>query len=531
MAVLRPRRSPAERGRHAGCAGPGVPRRPSSETAALLLAGLAAAWLCLAMPVFAQESYYWAYAQHPDLSYFDHPPMVAWGIWLGTHLLGDGAPGIRLMTLLWALGTTLLGLLLLRRFAVDQTGRMAWIVASLGIPMLAGTHFLANPDAPLVFFWTATLYALWRARDGALGWWLLAGLAAGSALASKYTAVFLAVNGVLLLLLDPAMRRQILRPGPWLAMVAALLPFTPVLLWNIGNDFESFRFQTEGRWQNAGLGLRWLWQCLGGQFLVANPVLAILAPATVLWLLRRARSGDARALWLLCFALPMALYLAANSLFIQVKINWFAPVMVPLALGGVIWWRESRFAADHPGRARAARAAVVGFAALGLAAPLMHLLPAMGGTPWSGWDQIAARAEHWEELVDAEDGIEGNMFFFAANYRDSAQLGRSLRRLEAGHAGPGEELESTLSRNVFGQAALQFDHWDPPIQRIGQDAIFVLPHRAERPDEVARARACFDRVELVEDVEVRTLGILVARAGILVCRNYHGPPLVASRGR
>ena len=42
------------------------------------------AWLCAALPVFSQEAYYWTYAQHPDLSYFDHPPMVAWLIWLGT---------------------------------------------------------------------------------------------------------------------------------------------------------------------------------------------------------------------------------------------------------------------------------------------------------------------------------------------------------------------------------------------------------------------------------------------------------------
>src|SRR5262245_56411633 len=64
------------------------------------LAGVAAtgAWLALTLPVFAQEAYYWAYAQHPDLSYFDHPPMVAWLIWFGTLLFGDGVVGVRLGT-------------------------------------------------------------------------------------------------------------------------------------------------------------------------------------------------------------------------------------------------------------------------------------------------------------------------------------------------------------------------------------------------------------------------------------------------
>src|SRR5215217_3462094 len=35
------------------------------------------------VPLIPEEAYYWMYAQHPAMSYFDHPPMVAWVIWLG----------------------------------------------------------------------------------------------------------------------------------------------------------------------------------------------------------------------------------------------------------------------------------------------------------------------------------------------------------------------------------------------------------------------------------------------------------------
>ena len=38
-----------------------------------------------------EEAYYWNYAQHPDWSYFDHPPMVAWLIASSTTL-GDNSP-------------------------------------------------------------------------------------------------------------------------------------------------------------------------------------------------------------------------------------------------------------------------------------------------------------------------------------------------------------------------------------------------------------------------------------------------------
>src|SRR5271156_6626777 len=46
--------------------------------------------------LFPEESYYWNYAQHLDIGYLDHPPMVAWLIKLGTLVFGDTEFGIRL---------------------------------------------------------------------------------------------------------------------------------------------------------------------------------------------------------------------------------------------------------------------------------------------------------------------------------------------------------------------------------------------------------------------------------------------------
>ena len=48
-----------------------------------------------AAQLIPDEAYYWNYAQHMDLSFFDHPPMVAWLIWLGTGLFGDNEFGVR----------------------------------------------------------------------------------------------------------------------------------------------------------------------------------------------------------------------------------------------------------------------------------------------------------------------------------------------------------------------------------------------------------------------------------------------------
>jgi len=43
-----------------------------------------------------QEAYYWNYAMHPALSYFDHPPIVAWVISAGQFILGKSELGVRI---------------------------------------------------------------------------------------------------------------------------------------------------------------------------------------------------------------------------------------------------------------------------------------------------------------------------------------------------------------------------------------------------------------------------------------------------
>ena len=497
--------------------------RPATLFAVL---AVVSAWLCLAFPVFSQEAYYWTYAQHPDFSYFDHPPMVAWLIWLGTNVFGDGTLGVRVGTWLCGLAATWLGELLLRDYGVDRRGQSTWIVLAMVSPIVLMTHFLANPDAPLVAAWTLAMWALWRARGGAMRWWLLAGLGAGLAMTSKYSGAFLGLGGVALLLADAPLRRQLRRPGPWLAVLVAALVFLPVVLWNLQNDFESFRFQTTERLGKGEFGLMWFVKFVGGQIGVLHPVLACVLPISLWYLVRRAH-GDARAMHLLAFGAPMLGYLLFQSLWIQIKINWLAPAYVALLLGVVLWWRERGEASlQHP----AWRWILASLLLVPLAAPFapaLRLVPPGRGSSWAGWDELAERAEKWEERLDQQDDVASNVFFFAADYRDAAQLGRSLRLLWAtdGHhrcdaSDPGEP---TLAQNVLGQRALQFDHWSPPGARIGQDAVFVLPRPAARGEMVGKARQVFATVELAEHVQVKCMGIDLLAADIYVCRGYTGP--------
>lgn len=505
-----------------------IGRLLTNPRAVFLAVAMATAWLCITLPVFSQEAYYWTYAQHPALSYFDHPPMVAWLIWLGTAWFGDGSFGIRFGTWLCGLAVTALGARLLAEFGIDRRGQSLWMLLGLATPLLAMTHFLANPDPALVCSWTAVMLAMWKARNGSLGWWAVAGLAAGTAMLSKYTGAFLGVSGLVLLLVDPALRRQLRRTGPWLAVFVATAVFLPVVVWNVQNDFESFRFQTGERFAKGEFGTRWLLEFLGEQLLIVHPVMVVAIACSVAWLARRARH-DPRAMWLLAFGLPLPAWFLFNSLWIQVKVNWLAPACVPLVLGVVVWWSERGMAVVRPRLVTIAAASLLLVPLAMLFAPALRLVPPGRGSSWSGWEQIAARAEAWEDVYDPQDGIEGNFFYFAADYRDAAQLGRSVL-MQRRNEHPREcaldgsmDFEPTMAQNVIGIRALQYDHWNAPRDRIGQDAIFVLPRPAQRGAMVDAVAQRFHRIERVERVEVCSLGMHMFDADIYACHGYKGP--------
>src|SRR4249920_1348796 len=59
----------------------------------------AAAWT----PLTFDEAYYWTWSKHLAGGYYDHPPMVALVIRLGTMIAGDTLFGVRVVSILLAL--------------------------------------------------------------------------------------------------------------------------------------------------------------------------------------------------------------------------------------------------------------------------------------------------------------------------------------------------------------------------------------------------------------------------------------------
>lgn len=190
------------------------------------------------------EAYYWQYAQHMSLSFFDHPPMVAWLIWLGTALAGQNEFGVRIGAFVCGL-VAMIYLFALARNLYDKSTAMRSVLLFAIMPIGFASGLAMTPDAPLVAAWAATLYYMERALLASQSRaWIGVGIAFGLGILSKYTLGLLGIAALIYTILDPVARRWLLRPHPYLAVLIALILFSPVIIWNMENDWASFLFQT-----------------------------------------------------------------------------------------------------------------------------------------------------------------------------------------------------------------------------------------------------------------------------------------------
>jgi 4-amino-4-deoxy-L-arabinose transferase-like glycosyltransferase len=309
-------------------------------------------------PLAPDETYYWVWSQALAPGYVDHPPMVAVWIRAGTFLAGQTAFGVRL---LGPVAAALASWMLYDAARVLFPGTRAGIVAVvlLNATLLLGVGtVIMTPDSPLLFFWTATLWAVARLTKGAAlagapdvaeptgYWWLAAGLFGGLALDSKYTALFLWVGIGLWVLLVPAVRPWLRRWQPWAACIIGLTLFAPVLAWNADHGWAGFVRQggRVGDWRPARAA-GFLAELLGGQIGLATPLVWALCISGLVVAVRRTwRSRDPAWSLLAALALPPVLVFVQHAFGDRVQGNWPAIVYPALAVAaGALaiprrWW-------------------------------------------------------------------------------------------------------------------------------------------------------------------------------------------------
>lgn len=394
------------------------------------------------------EAYYWQWSRHLDWGYYDHPPLVAYLIALGTGLFGENEFGVRFVPVL--LSTAVLWLVY--RMTADYAHRTRqaqdrfspqsaglWALAAIATtPLFSIGGFLATPDVPMAFCWTlAVALTFCIVTDSRPRYGVLLGLVLGLGLLAKYPFGILPLGLLMAFTTTPDGRRHLRTTTPYLAAIVAVTVLVPHLVWLGQHAYISVMFQL-----GHGLGggpasiarrLGTFVQFVAGQAGVLTPILFVLFLATlassVAGLFRAGagaltETGHVRILKrvLVIPAALTALLFTVASFFAKSQTNWPAAAYPTLAiLVGI-------------GLARRATGTRVqktlAYSAVGLAAAISayaHLEAAHPLVPYTSsvFDKVQDKRglARWVEGLRDSAGQAGRQApLFADNYRTASLL-------------------------------------------------------------------------------------------------------------
>ena len=283
------------------------------------------------LPLFDDEAYYALWARHLAFGYYDHPPMIAYMIRMGTSLFGESPLGIRLFPVIGFVASGYLVGDIARRMSCGAAGlpMLATTLYNLTLPVFALGSF-ASPDAPSSLFWVAALWAAIGAISTppdtrfAMLWWVCTGLFIGLGGVSKFTNAFLAF-GLLAYLFSTHKTREYLRTRlPYMTAVAAILPVLPYLIWNLQNDWLGLERQS-GRLVASGFSIPYL-----GEY----AALLLLAPTPlVTWFAFQAlKAPPKHSAVLIWSSAPLLVYFAYHATHAPVQANWIVPLQASFAI-------------------------------------------------------------------------------------------------------------------------------------------------------------------------------------------------------
>lgn len=294
-------------------------------------------------PLTFDEAYYWMWSKHLAGGYYDHPPMVALVIRLGTLIAGDTEFGVRVVSVLLALPMS---------WAVYRTAEILFggqRVASTATVLLNATMMAAvgtmivTPDAPLLVASSFVLYALAKVLESGRGaWWLVVGAAVGAALLSKYTALFFGPAILIWLIAIPKLRRWLISPWPILGALVSLAMFWPVIRWNADHQWVSFLKQF-GRARIENFNPAFIGELIPTQIVFATPLVFIIGAMGLYALSRRDGGASASRGLINSVFWTITLYFVWHSLHSRVEANWFAPVYPAFAIAAAVAANNARW--------------------------------------------------------------------------------------------------------------------------------------------------------------------------------------------
>jgi uncharacterized membrane protein YjgN (DUF898 family) len=491
------------------------------------------------------EAYYYLYTQNLNLSYFDHPPLVAFTAGIGIWLTGAVTPfTIRLGGVLLYTGTLIFSYLASKKLFGDRTATLTLaILTTIPIFQIA-FGILTLPDNALMFFWAACLWVAAEEffpsdqTDKYQPTYRLAiiGLCVGLAFLGKYHGVLLGGGLVLFCLLSRRHRSALFSVWTLAAIALFAIAISPVLLWNAQHEFASFRFQSGRAVPTQGYNLERL-------LVTILPALGYLFPTfgiPLWWTSFRTAGGLFKAaaklgkrdennheqnyevaiaedllrnkqLLILCVSMPIFFGFTFMGGFIQILPSWHMPGFFGAAL--LLGERAAQVQLKRP---KFIRNWLWGSGVVILSLMLIGLLHVHLGIAQKGGDAAIAGG-FWEakddpstQMIDIEQlrqafidspmlkaELQKSDFVFSNNFFVAGQVAMAIQPL-------GKKV------TCFDEDLRGFAYWSKTEDFVGKSSLYITSEqfmKDERfPQPLEKYKGYFQSLEKIADIPIKRGG-------------------------
>ena len=463
--------------------------------------------LSLSMGLMPQDAYYYFYSEHLALSYFDHPPMVAYMLKFFSLFLGKSVWAVKLTDFIVTFSSFTAFYYLSSNFlSKERNIKTVFFYATTFLLTIISIN--TTPDVPLIFFWTLSLISIYKAVfEKKIIFWILSGILMGLAFDSKYTALFLPFGLILFLLISKDHRRFLFSKELFLTIIFFVITVSPVFIWNIQNNWASFRFQSSeraGSISDFNLEPILFLGNLGTQMLILLPVLfigvVVILSKYVKKIFKKGMLRNNKDLFLLSFSLPIILFFFGISLFYWVKLNWIMPGYIAVII------LVARYMSLKWLRIQIIISLILHL--IFLTEVIFYPVPVKSDDTWYGWEELSA------EVKTIQQSVPDSFIFANDGYKTSAALGFFLD-------------EDIYAGNVLGEFALQYSMVYPDLSSLeGKNAIFIDSDKRikdlNRSKKIpADLKVYFENIEQLDPIIIRNKkGKAMRKFYVYRCENY-----------
>jgi membrane-associated phospholipid phosphatase len=272
------------------------------------------------------EAHYWVYSKFLNFSYFDHPPLIGYIIKISTLVFGNTKFAVRCPTVLIFFFAIWIFFICVKKLYNERTA----FVSILLLNVLPVFSFLGSiitiPDSPLALFWLLSflIFTIIIETNNKKYWYLL-GITTGFAMLSKYNGILIPFSVFLFLIFSSKHRFWFKNKEPYFGLILSAIIFLPVIIWNIENNWASFRFQLNHviGYSLSKFSLTLFGRSVGAQVGYISPLLFLMfIIAAFLCAKEVYKRGDRTALIIFCFSLPTLLIFNTIAIFNEILPHW-----------------------------------------------------------------------------------------------------------------------------------------------------------------------------------------------------------------